>query len=223
MVCLLIIALPLRVLTRLPVLLPAAHPLQRKTTLPARIDDINPEDIENIEILKGASAAAIYGSRAAAGVIIITTKRGRGGKTSVSVSQDLGLITARKLLGVRQFTADRAASLSGDSATSAALRHQFLDAQKAGHIYDYEKEIYGNTGFARNTELSLTGGNEQTSFYFSANQKDEGGIVKNTGYRNTGFRLNVDHHITDKIKIGISTNYINSSATEVCLVMTMLA
>ena len=178
----------------------------------SRIADINPEDIENIEILKGASAAAIYGSRAAAGVIIITTKRGRGGKTSISVSQDLGLITARKLLGVRQFTADRAASLSSDSATSAALRQEFLDAQKAGHIYDYEKEIYGNTGFARNTDLSLTGGNEQTSFYFSANQKDEGGIVKNTGYRNTGFRLNVDHHITDKIKIGVSTNYINSSA-----------
>ncbi|MDQ2751907.1 MAG: TonB-dependent receptor, partial [Bacteroidota bacterium] len=178
----------------------------------SRIADINPEDIENIEILKGASAAAIYGSRAAAGVILITTKRGRQGKTAITVSQDLGLITARKLLGVRQFTADRAASLSSDSATSAALRQEFLDAQKGGHIYDYEKEIYGNTGFTRNTELSLTGGNEQTSFYLSAWQKDEGGIVKNTGYRNTGFRLNVDHHITDRIKIGVSTNYINSSA-----------
>lgn len=178
----------------------------------SRIADINPEDIQNIEILKGASASAIYGSKAAAGVIIITTKRGRQGKTSINVSQDLGLITARKLLGVRQFTADRAASLSSDSATSAALRQQFLDAQSAGQIYDYEKEIYGNTGFARNTELSLTGGNEQTSFYFSASQKDEGGIVNNTGYRNTGLRLNVDHHITDKIKIGLSTNYINSSA-----------
>ena len=185
---------------------------QRRIIPTSRIADINPEDIANIEILKGASAAAIYGSKAAAGVIIITTKRGRQGKTSINVSQDLGLITARKLLGVRQFTADRAASLSSDSATSAALQQQFLDAQSAGHIYDYEKEIYGNTGFARNTEISLTGGNEQTSFYFSASQKDEEGIVNNTGYRNTGFRLNVDHHITDKIKIGLSTNYINSSA-----------
>ena len=178
----------------------------------SRIADIRPEDIENIEILKGASAAAIYGSKAAAGVIIITTKRGKGGKTSISISQDLGLITARKLLGVRTFTADRAASLSGDSATSAALRQQFTDAQSAGKIYDYEKEIYGNTGFARNTVLSMNGGNEKTSFYFSAAQKDEGGIVKNTGYRNTSLRLNVDHRITDAIKFGISTNYINSSA-----------
>ncbi|MBV9961299.1 MAG: TonB-dependent receptor plug domain-containing protein, partial [Parafilimonas sp.] len=178
----------------------------------SRIADINPADIENIEILKGASAAAIYGSKAAGGVIIISTKKGRAGKTSITVSQDLGLITVRKLLGVRQFTADRAASLSSDSATSAALRQQFLDAQAAGHIYDYEKEIYGNTGFARNTLLSLSGGNENTTLYFSVDQKDEEGIVEGTGYRNTSLRLNVDHHITDKIRIGVYTNYINSSA-----------
>ncbi|MGN6211330.1 SusC/RagA family TonB-linked outer membrane protein [Parafilimonas sp.] len=177
-----------------------------------RIADINPQDIQNIEILKGASAAAIYGSKAAAGVILITTKKGRQGKTAINVSQDLGLINVRKLLGVREFTADRAASLSSDSATSEALRQQFLDAQAAGHIYDYEKEMYDNTGFARNTELSLTGGGEQTSFFFSASQKDEGGIVKHTGYRNTGLRLNVDHRISDNIKIGITTNYINSSS-----------
>ncbi len=178
----------------------------------SRIADLRAEDIENIEILKGASAAAVYGSKAAAGVIIITTKRGRQGKTRITVSQDLGIGTARKLLGVRKFTADRAASLSRDSATSAALRQQFLDAQSAGHIYDYEKEIYGNTGFLRNTVLSISGGSEKTGFYFSVAQKDEGGIVKNTGYRNTSMRLNIDHRITDNIKLGISTNYINSSA-----------
>jgi len=177
-----------------------------------RIADINPQDIENIEILKGASAAAIYGSKAAAGVVIITTKKGRQGKTSINVTQDLGLISVRKLLGVREFTADRAASLSSDSATSEALRKQFLDAEAAGKIYDYEKEIYDHTRFARNTELSLTGGGEQTSFYFSVSQKDEGGIVDNTGYRNTGLRMNVDHRISDRVKLGITTNYINSSA-----------
>ena len=178
----------------------------------SRIADLRPEDIENIEILKGASAAAVYGSKAAAGVIIITTKRGRQGKTAMTVSQDLGLITARKLLGVRTFTADRAASLSGDSATSAALRSQFLAAQSAGHIYDYEKEIYGNKAFARNTVLSLTGGGDKTSFYFSVANKKEDGIVKRTGYENTSVRINLDHRITDNIKVSISANYINSSA-----------
>ena len=178
----------------------------------SRIADLRAEDIENIEILKGASAAAIYGSKAAAGVVIITTRRGREGKTNITVSQDLGFIKVRKLLGVRQFTAARAASLSSDSATSAALSQQFTDAQSKGQIYDYEKEVFGNTGFARNTVLSISGGNGRTGFYFSAAQKDEGGIVKYTGYRNSSLRLNVDHRITDNIKIGISTNYINSSA-----------
>ena len=177
-----------------------------------RIADLRPEDIENIEILKGASAAAIYGSKAAAGVVIITTKRGKQGKTAISLSQDVGFIKPRKLLGVRKFTADRAASLSRDSARSAALRQQFLDAEAKGEIYDYEKEIYDNTAFLRNTVLSISGGNEKTGFYFSVAQKDEGGIVKRTGYNNTSVRVNVDHRITDNIKLGLSTNYINSSA-----------
>jgi TonB-dependent starch-binding outer membrane protein SusC len=186
----------------------------------SRIADLRAEDIENIEILKGASAAAIYGSRAAAGVIIITTKRGKQGKTKISFSQDIGFVKVRKLLGVRQFTAETAADLGG-SATStspdviaarAALKQQFNDAQAAGKLYDYEDEVYGNTGFTRNSVVSMTGGNERTSFYFSAAQKNEDGIVKNTGYRNTSLRLNVDHRINENIKIGISTNYVNSSA-----------
>lgn len=178
----------------------------------SRIADLRAEDIENIEILKGASAAAIYGSRAAAGVIIITTKRGRTGKTKISFSQDIGFVKVRKLLGVRQFTAETAASLSSDPETSDALKQQFLDAQAAGKLYDYEKEVYGNTGFTRNSVLSMTGGNDKTTFYFSAAQKKEEGIVDRTGYRNTSLRLNVDHKITDNIKFGISTNYVNSSA-----------
>src|SRR5450432_3585895 len=178
-----------------------------------RISDINAEDIANIEILKGASAAAIYGSRAAGGVVIITTKRGRVGKTQVTFSQDLGMIQVSKLLGVRQFTAATAASLArGDTATGAKFALMFTNAQSKGEIYDYEKEIYGNTGFARNTLVSVSGGGERTTFYLSAGTKDEAGIVKNTGYRNTSLRFNVDHHISDNVKIGISTNYLNTSA-----------
>src|SRR5450755_689826 len=177
-----------------------------------RISDINAEDIENIEILKGASAAAIYGSRAAAGVIIVTTKRGHVGRTKITVSQDLGFIKVSKLLGVRQFTAETAASLSRDSLTGLKYAAQFTAAKSKGELYDYEKEIYGNTGFARNTLVSVSGGNDRTTFYLSAGTKDEAGIVKNTGYRNTSLRFNVDHHISDNVKIGISTNYLNTSA-----------
>jgi TonB-linked SusC/RagA family outer membrane protein len=187
-------------------------PTSTQDNASSRIADINPADIENIEILKGASAAAVYGSRAAAGVVVITTKKGKEGKTRVTASQDLGFIKVRKLLGVRQFNAERAASLSSDSATSAALAQEFTTAQSQGHIYDYEKEVYGNTGFARNTLVSVSGGSAKTAVYFSASQKDEGGIVKNTGYRNSSLRLNVNHQLTDNIKLGITTTYINSSA-----------
>lgn len=177
-----------------------------------RIADLRSEDIESIEVLKGASASAIYGSKAAAGVIIITTKRGKQDKTKITFSQDLGFVKVSKLLGVRSFDADKAASLSRDPATSAALKAQFIAAQSAGKIYDYEKEMYGNTGFTRNSVLSLTGGNDKTSVYFSAGLKDEQGIIKRTGYSNKSLRLNIDHRINDNIKIGLSTNYINSSA-----------
>jgi TonB-dependent starch-binding outer membrane protein SusC len=177
-----------------------------------RISDINAEDIENIEILKGASAAAIYGSRAAAGVIIVTTKKGHAGRTKVTFSQDLGFIKASKLLGVRQFTAQTAASLSPDSLQGVKYAAEFTAAKAKGQLYDYEKELYGNTGFARNTLVSVSGGNDKTTFYLSAGEKDEQGIVQNTGYRNTSLRLNIDHHISDNIKVGISTNYLNTSA-----------
>ena len=178
----------------------------------SRIADLRAEDIENIEILKGASAAAIYGSKASGGVIIITTKRGKQGKTNISLSQDIGFLRPIKLLGVRQFTAETAGSLSRDPATSAALSSQFTAAQSKGQIYDYEKEIYDHTPFTRNTVLSMSGGNEKTGFYFSVAQKDENGLVQRTGYDNTSVRLNLDHKISDNIKLGVSTNYVNSSA-----------
>lgn len=179
----------------------------------SRIADLRPEDIENIEILKGASAAAIYGSKAAAGVVLITTKRGKAGQTKVSVAQDFGFVKIRKLLGSRTYTAERAEALGGtDPVARAAIKQEFLTAQAAGKIYDYEKELYGQTGFTRNTAVSLSGGGEKTSFYFSASQKDEEGIIKRTGYRNNSLRLNIDHRLNDNVKIGISANYINSSA-----------
>jgi TonB-dependent starch-binding outer membrane protein SusC len=171
----------------------------------SRIADLRSEDIENVEILKGASAAALYGSKAAAGVIIIATKRGKGGKTKISVSQDAGFVKVRKLLGTRALSADIVQGQGWDVT-------EYNAAVAAGKIYNYEKELYGETGLTRNTVLSMTGGNDKTSFYFSGATKKEDGIVARTGYKNNSIRLNIDHRINDNIKIGISTNYVNSSA-----------
>ena len=177
-----------------------------------RIADLRPEDIDRVEILKGASASAIYGSKAAAGVILITTRRGKPGETRVSFSQDLGFAKVRKLIGVRSFSEQSAASLSQDPATSDALVQEFLDAKNSGRIYDYEKEMYGNTGFLRNSIVTVTGGSDKTSFYLSGAARSEEGIIKRTGYDNKSIRLNVDHRINDNIKIAVSTNFVNSSA-----------
>ncbi len=174
----------------------------------SRVADINPDDIENIEILKGASAAAIYGAKAAAGVIIITTKKGSSsGKTTVRFRQDVGVNVARKLLGMRHFTEETALDYGG-----AAAKAQFIAARDAGKLYDYEKELYGEKGLLLNTGVSVSGGDERTGVYFSANRKAEDGIIKNTGYLNNALRLNVDHKISDRITAGLRMTYINSSA-----------
>jgi TonB-linked SusC/RagA family outer membrane protein len=174
-----------------------------------RIADLNPSDIENIEILKGASAAAIYGSQAAAGVVIITTKKGQAtGRSSINFSQDVGVASAIKLLGVRQFDAEKVQSTYNDSAITA----QFNQAQAAGKIYDYEKEMYGEKGFITNSRLSLSGGTERTSFFLAGSVKKENGIVKETGYNYRSMRANIDHKISDRVTLSLNTDYVNSSA-----------
>ncbi|WP_295178369.1 carboxypeptidase-like regulatory domain-containing protein [uncultured Christiangramia sp.] len=172
-----------------------------------RIADINPEDIANIEILKGASAAAIYGSRAAAGVVIITTKKGKAGETIFNFSQATGWTEVNNLLGLRDYNEQRVRDSFGDEAAAS-----FLEAQQEGTLVDYEKEIFGEKGLISITNFSMSGGSEKTRFYTGITHNDEEGIVKGTGYKKTSLRLNLDHKPTDFIKLGLSSSYAHSSA-----------
>ncbi len=170
-----------------------------------RIADLNPEDIQTVEVLKGASAASIYGAQAAAGVVIITTKRGRAGKTRFNLSQDVGFNSIIKYLGQRPLTDKIVQDQGWDVAAYDA-------AKAAGKLYDYEKEMYGQKGFIRDSRLSISGGNDKTTFYMAGGLRNEDGIIKGTGYANNSLRVNIDHHISDKIKLSYSSTYINSSA-----------
>ncbi len=170
-----------------------------------RIADLNPYDIENIEILKGASAAAIYGSRAAAGVVVITTKKGKAGETKYNLTQSIGATSILNPLGQRTFTEQRVEDSFGVDAVA-----DFIAARDAGRIVDYEDEIYGENGFISNTNFSARGGNENTRLYTSISHINEEGIVNRTGYEKTSLRLNVDHKATDFLKISFSSNYVNS-------------
>lgn len=172
-----------------------------------RIADINPEDIANIEILKGASAAAIYGSRAAAGVIIITTKRGKAGETKFKFSQSVGYTEAINLLGVRDYTRQRVLDSFGQDAAN-----DFVNAQNAGTLVDYENEIFGEKGFIRLTNFSMSGGDEKSKFFAGISHNNEEGIVRGTGYEKTSLRLNLDHKAKDWLKFNLSSNYIYSSS-----------
>lgn len=172
-----------------------------------RIADINPDDIETVEILKGASAAAIYGSRAAAGVIIITTKKGKAGETKFNFSQSTGWTEVINLLGQRNYTETNVLETFGPGALA-----EFIAARNEGRLIDYEEELFGEKGFITNTNFSMSGGGNKTRFFSSVSHINEDGIVQNTGYEKTSLRLNLDHRATDFLKFSLNSNYISSSS-----------
>ena len=169
-----------------------------------RISDLNPADIESIEVLKGPSAAAIYGTRANAGVILIKTKRGAAGQTRINVSQDLGFQTIQRYLGHSDFDLAKVQQVYG-----GGLDDVFKAAN--GKTYDYEKEVFGNTGFLRNTNVSLSGGTDKTKFYVAAGTTREDGIVKRTDYERSSIRANVDQKIGSRIDLSLNSGFANTT------------
>jgi len=175
-----------------------------------RLADINPADIENIEVLKGPSAAAIYGTRANAGVIIITTKRGAEGRTTVSLSQDVGFAEPLRLLGVDNWSEDKINFFFPEARRPIELE-RFRSAQATGNFVDYEDYFYNNQALLLNTRINVSGGNEKTKFFVSGGITSEDGTVKNTGFERYSIRANIDHKISNKIRLGVSSNYIRSN------------
>ncbi|RDK88293.1 SusC/RagA family TonB-linked outer membrane protein [Marinirhabdus gelatinilytica] len=174
-----------------------------------RLADLDPNDIEDIEILKGSSAAAIYGQRGNAGVIIITTKKGKRGKTKVSFSQDTGINTIQNRLGNRPWTRESVQEVFG---TDERIKYENT-INSRGELYDFEDIIYGNDGFITETRVSVTGGNEKTKFYTGVGYRDEEGIIKNTGFERLSLRANIDHTISETFSFSSNSNYVRSSSS----------
>ncbi|MFP4504468.1 MAG: SusC/RagA family TonB-linked outer membrane protein, partial [Cyclobacteriaceae bacterium] len=178
----------------------------------SRIADINPDDIESIEILKGPSAAAIYGTRANAGVIIITTKRGQAGQTRVSLKQDVGFATALNLLGPDEWNPEKINTFYGAGTERAGRELEaYNQAVAEFRLTDWEQEFYGETGLLSNTQVSVSGGSEKTRFFVSGGLRSEEGIIKRTGFDRYSIRANLDHKITDNITITSGSNYVRSN------------
>ncbi len=168
-----------------------------------RIADIDPEDIESIEILKGASAAAIYGSRAAGGVVIITSKKGQAGKSRVTVSQTVGAVRPLRLLGMREFDAAK---------IGAEFSQADVDKFNQNGLTDYEAELYDHTRYNTTTRADISGGSEKLNFYVGGTYKNEDGILQNTGYEKASVRLNIGYKFNRWLDLQATNNYINSTA-----------
>ncbi len=165
-----------------------------------RLADLNPDDIENIEVLKSAAASAIYGSRATNGVVVITTKKGRAGKTHYNITQRVGTQTPGKTLGSRHFGsyADVKPWL-GKSPHADSIAQ--ANCVAACPYYDWQGDLYSNRSPSFETLLSTSGGSGNTRFYGSLNDRQSHGIELNSGARLTSGRLNIDQTVGDRLTL----------------------
>nr|WP_228565077.1 SusC/RagA family TonB-linked outer membrane protein [Myxococcus sp. AB036A] len=167
-----------------------------------RIADINPNDIESIEVLKGASAAAIYGSKAANGVVIINTKRGRSSEPQFEVTQRLGMYTLANKLGTRRFNSVEEVR---DTFGEAAVQYY-----EQGRRFDHEATLAGRRDLSSETLASVSGVTGNTKYFASAMIKNDEGIIANTGYEKQSFRLNLGQKLGDAVEVNVATNLVHS-------------
>ncbi len=200
------------------------------------LNSINPNDIESIEVLKDASASAIYGSRAANGVVIVTTKSGKAGKVSISldmyygfqnVTKKLDLMDAQEFaeLSKEAFNTNYTSKVPGSSASDP------LDMRPSGNRYrypaifddaaamaaigrgtDWQDEIF-RTAPIQNYQVSVSGGDEKTKYMFSGGYFSQDGVVIGSDYERFSARAKIDSEFTKWLKVGINVapTYMNQS------------
>lgn len=181
-----------------------------KNDNPSGINFLNPNDIESIQILKDASATAIYGTRGANGVIIITTKKGQSGKPQVNFTSYYGVQQLPKKLDL--LDGPEFARLHNDMFGEVFNEDsiQFLPTT------DWQDQIFVKAP-TYNSQLSVSGGNENSNYYVSFNRYSQDGIVKNSHFKRNSFRINTEHKVNKKITIGqylTLTNYDNQRQNE---------
>lgn len=174
---------------------------------------VNPSDIERIEILKDASATAIYGSAGANGVVMITTKHGKKGSSSISITADFGLQTlpyTLETLGIDTYAASIREARANDGND---LYNQIWDQKFDGKrtYIDWQKEMT-RPALRQQYGLSLNGGNDKTQYSLSAGYMDVEGLVVNSSYERFTMRANVNSKINKFLEIGGDVNYVRSSS-----------
>ncbi|MEO8774151.1 MAG: TonB-dependent receptor [Gelidibacter sp.] len=174
--------------------------------------DINPGDIASIEILKDAASTAIYGSRAANGVVIITTKRGISGDAQVDLSITSGVSEIPRMLSVLNASQYRSAILDSyrnmdNPVTPNSIILDSLNPKNNGDV-DWQRELL-RMAPQNKVDLSVRGGSDNLKYAWSSSFLDQDGIILNSNYRRVTSRLNVDFKVSDKITFGQSISYTN--------------
>lgn len=174
---------------------------------------LNQSDIESIEVLKDAASAAIYGTRAAAGVILVTTKKGRAGKPVVSYNGYYGISAPAKTLDL--LNATEYAVLRNESSVAAGKGIVFSDVSSLGEGTDWQKAIFNNSARRYLHEISLSGGNERSTYYLSAGIQNQEGIVATeiSNYKKINIRLNSTHKLSNFVSFGQTLGYTRQKST----------
>ena len=176
--------------------------------------DLNPEDIEKVEVLKGSAGAALYGSQAANGVIQIFTKRGRNldvGETKVVYRGEVGFSEEINRYDINNFTNREILNADGPQ-PSLGNPVSDLDDIQLPNLQDYQEDILFRNGLFQSNYVSVQGKSNTTNFLASAQRLEDEGIIQNTdGYTRNSFRANIDHQISPKFDIQVSSMYSTST------------
>ena len=175
------------------------------------LSDINPSDIASMDILKDASATALYGSRAANGVILITTKHGSGGKTKVTYDGYVGVTQPYHLFDVMnaaQYIDEKNAARVNSFGDATATIVQLTDANGNPISTNWADEIY-QKGFQQNHALTISGSTAMTNYFLSIGYSDQAGMVRTNTFKRKNARLNIDQKVNEYLKIGANIAYTN--------------
>ncbi len=174
---------------------------------------LNQSDIESIEVLKDATSAAIYGTRAATGVIMVTTKKGKAGQLSVSYNGFYGISSTAKMLNL--LNATQYATLLNERSVAGGGNVLFNNVGSYGLGTDWQKAIFNNEARRYSHEISLSGGNEKSTFYLSFGTQDQQGIVATeiSNFAKQNIRLNSTHKISKVFTFGQTLGYTHAKST----------
>lgn len=172
------------------------------------INSINPSDIASIEILKDASSTAIYGSRGSNGVVLVTTKRGKSGKSTIDFESYYGVQSVRRkipLLNAQQYAEfiNEARINGGAEAYFDGSSDERPLPSQLGKGTDWQDEVF-RTAPIQNYQLTLSGGENKTRYALSGNYYDQDGIILNSDFKRSTLRANLDHDISSRVSVGLS-------------------